>query len=200
MKAVVEIATGRALYLFPDSTPVAITERGMTTPTVRAVDVRADTHTVVENVTEPPVWVGGALAWVDSAWVVLDQARLDERLNSVKSAAHDAIDKAAGDARARYITVAPGQEVTYLAKEREARDFASGGTGPWPILEAEAAALGIAVADLAALVIQTADAWWPKAAAIEAARRAGKESVNAATSVAAVHAAQAAAIAQLAEM
>jgi hypothetical protein len=77
-------------------------------------------------------------------------------LSDYKEAAKDAIDRAAGRARARYITVAPGQEATYQAKAAEADAYVAAGrpsdTTPYPILTAEAQVRGISVSDTADLV------------------------------------------------
>lgn len=122
-------------------------------------------------------------------------------LDRVKQMAKVRIDDAAGRARARYITVAPGQEATYQAKAAEADAYVAAGrpadTTSYPILAAEAQARGITVSQLADLVRATRDQWIQLAAAIEAARIGGKLAVDAATDVSGAQAAAGRVIAQL---
>jgi len=125
------------------------------------------------------------------AAVVLDALRADAKAR---------IDQAAGRARARYITTAPGQEAVYLLKERQAREFAAAGypkASVPPLIQADVdAGAGTAQAAADAIIAQ-ADAWIALAARIEQARRAGKAAVDAATDSAAIDAAVDAAITQL---
>jgi hypothetical protein len=122
-------------------------------------------------------------------------------LADYKAQAQDAIDQAAGRTRAKYITVAPGQEATYQAKAIEADAYVAAGrpadTTPYPILAAEAQARGISVSQIADLVRTTRDQWTQLAAAIEGIRIGGKLAVDAAADHAGVDAARDAAIAQL---
>jgi hypothetical protein len=115
-------------------------------------------------------------------------------LDDIRAVAKAAIDVAAGRARARYITVAPGQEAVYVLKAAEAD--AGGG----PILAAEAKARGITLDEMAALVRDTRDRWIAIAAQIEAIRASGKLAVDAAESHAAVDAARDEALARLREV
>lgn len=126
-------------------------------------------------------------------------------LAEVQAAAHAAIDGEAGAARARYITVAPGQEATYMLKESQARAYKAAGypvaaVADYPMVQAEAAAVYGAAPTAAEIqsacdtVIAQADAWIAKAAQIEQSRISGKRAVSAAVDVAGVAAASAAAI------
>lgn len=94
--------------------------------------------------------------------------------------AHEIIDRFAGDARARYITVAPGQEGTYLEKRRQAQAFADAGyTGTPPAyIAAEAAATGSTATQAAQLILAQAAAWDVKGAEIEGCRRKWKIAVE----------------------
>lgn len=92
------------------------------------------------------------------------------------------IDAEAGAVRLRFITDTPGQALTYRKKEDEARDHQAGGAGPWPMLEAEAAATEQSVAALAAEVFAAANLWVALGAAIEGARMGAKKSVREAES------------------
>lgn len=104
--------------------------------------------------------------------IVLDVAALDAHL-------HALIDRGAGLFRQRFITTVPGQEMTYLRKEAEARAVVAGDEAG-PMLSAEAAATDADVAELAASVVAQADAWLQLGALIEGARIAAKRAVTAA--------------------
>lgn len=106
------------------------------------------------------------------SWVE-DAALIDARL-------HARIDAEVGEFRCKFITNIPGQEMTYLRKESEARDFIAEGAGPWPVLSAQHDATGEPIADIAAAVVAQADAWLVLGAKIEAARMAAKQAVAAA--------------------
>lgn len=95
-------------------------------------------------------------------------------LNELKAAAVERVNREAGEARARYITVAVGQEGTYLEKSREARAYLSDPTPDpvhYPYLSAEAECTGQTVGAVALLVAATADAWTPINARIEGLRQ-----------------------------
>lgn len=149
---------------------------------------------VQQALSAPPVpgcrWVGGS--WVRTL-------SLDEE----KAAAWDAIDKAAGAARVRYITDVPGQQATYMAKAEQARaylaELSAGGTAkPGPFVEAEASATGLSASDAAKEIVTVADAWENVLGpTIERERRAGSLAVSAAVDVAAVRAALLSAVAAL---
>lgn len=93
---------------------------------------------------------------------------------------HGLIDAEAGAFRTRFITDVPGQQQTYAEKEAEARAWSANPDGTYPFLAAEAAARSISVADVAAEIIATADAWRGLGALIEATRIAAKRAVTAA--------------------
>lgn len=124
----------------------------------------------------------------------LDMTRSAERLAALRDAACAEIDAAAEAARARYITLGAGQAMTYQAKGVEAADVLAGGSGAHPLLEAEASATGVSVADLAASVAAMSQAWTLAAAAIEGARLGGKASVRSAANPPAIEAAKVAAL------
>lgn len=92
------------------------------------------------------------------------------------------IDEAAGRARARYITVAPGQDATYTAKYDEAQRFLTLWPAvvisEYPWIEAEAAATGLTEHATAQRIKTQGDLWVVKGKAIEAARVAGKDSIT----------------------
>lgn len=137
----------------------------------------------------------GYMSWVDGAW--------QHDIERTKAAALAAIDAAAGAAagaaRARYITVAPGQEATYILKAQQAAAFKAGGyAGSAPgLVQAEMDATGAASQAAADDILAQEAAWGYKAAQIESARRRGKVAAGNAADAAGVQAAQAAAIAEL---
>lgn len=121
---------------------------------------------------------------------------------------HANIDGAAGSARARYITVAPGQEATYLLKEQQARAYAGIGyllaeVANYPYVQAEAMAINGTTPTAAQYqaaangIIAQADAWLVKGAQIERERIGGKRAVSVATTDAERQAAADAAITAL---
>ncbi|MHB0973969.1 MAG: hypothetical protein ACYC0P_06980 [Thiobacillus sp.] len=129
-------------------------------------------------------------------------------LAEAQTSALAAIDAEAGKSRARYITVTPGQEATYMLKEAQARSYKAAGypaasVADYPMVDAEAKAMsGDAPSaeqtkTAADGIIAQADAWIAKAAQIERARIAGKRAVAAAVDVTGVEAARAAAVAEL---
>lgn len=123
-------------------------------------------------------------------------------LAEVQTAAAAAIDAEAGKARARHITIAPGQEATYLIKAQQAREYRTAGyTGPVPALvQAEMDATGETAQVACDRILAEEVAWIAKAAAIESARRRGKVAVGAAAEATAAEAARNAAIAELAAL
>lgn len=129
-------------------------------------------------------------------------------IDGARTSAQTAIDAEAGAARSRYITVAPGQEATYMLKEAQARAYAAAGypsatVADYPMVEAESQALHGAAPTAAQIksaadsIIAQADAWIAKAAQIERARIAGKRAVGAAVDVTGVETARTAAVAEL---
>lgn len=122
-------------------------------------------------------------------------------LAAVQRDALIAVDDAAGLARARVITVAPGQEAVYLRKREQATAYAAAGyvgAAP-PYIAAEAAATGVSAEALAREVLRLAAQWDDLLSpAIEAARIAGKAAVRAATTPEAAQAALQAALGALA--
>lgn len=129
-------------------------------------------------------------------------------LASTVATALATIDAEAGNARARYITVAPGQEATYMCKEAHARAYKAAGypaaaVADYAMVEAEAKAINGAAPTAAQMqaaadgVIAQADAWIGKAAQIERSRIAGKRGVMVAADVEQVGVARESAIATL---
>lgn len=125
----------------------------------------------------------GRFIVIDDGGVPSLQDRTPPSLAETKATALAIIDVCAGAARARYITVTPGQEATYLMKGQQARDYAAAGyTGPAPLMvAAEQEAVGDASPQVAAQrIIAEESLWAAKAAQIERERRSRKIAVAAA--------------------
>jgi hypothetical protein len=108
-------------------------------------------------------------------------------MNAIRVSYAASVDQDADKIRSMFITNTPGQIATYLAKEAEARAVLAGGSGSTTFLSAEADALGITVAELAAEVVAQADQWRPIGARIEAARRKAKVQLSEAANLTAIH-------------
>lgn len=125
---------------------------------------------------------------------------LDATLTDAISFAQRQIDKAASDARSRFITVGYGQEMTYLVKQQQAQSYVDAGyQGDVPsFLAAESALRGISAQAVADEILAVALPWQnvigPQ---IEAIRLAGKEVVAAQADVQGVDQAMRSAVSQL---
>lgn len=124
------------------------------------------------------------------------QAAIDAQvLGWIQSSAAVAIDNAAAQVRAKYITTAPGQADTYALKLAEANAYtAAAAAGPpdptaYPVLNAQATASGETIAAVAAAVLAIQAAWIAAAGRIEAIRVPAKAAVRAAVTADAASAA-----------
>lgn len=109
-----------------------------------------------------------------------------ESVSAAKEWARKEIDVAAGKARARYLTVAPGQEATYTAKYQQALAFIAADypsdTAAYPWIAAESSATGLTPTQTADRIKATGDAWANMLGpAIEGARIGGKDALEALT-------------------
>jgi hypothetical protein len=98
-------------------------------------------------------------------------------------AAHQDIDRVAGEARLRYITDVPGQQATYLIKAQQARQYLADTAAPVPpYVQAEADAMGVSPVAAAESIAELETLWSDVVGpGIERARRAGKIAVSAAS-------------------
>ena len=90
-----------------------------------------------------------------------------------------AVDVKAGAVRAKYITVAPGQEATYMLKSAQAKAFQQAnyeGTVPG-LVQAEATAEGDTVTAATLRILAEEAAWANLAASIESSRRSAKVAI-----------------------
>ena len=113
-------------------------------------------------------------------------ARAAAALVDRKAGALARIKAQAGATRARYISTIPGQEMIYLAKEREAAAFLAGEPGDYPFLSAEVGETGQTIEQVAQVVLNLATAWRAIGAGIEALRVRANAAVAAAEDVDAV--------------
>ena len=137
------------------------------------------------NVPPPSPWRGRAWRWTGSEFepTLSGAATITALRDAELISMYDSIDAAAGQARARYITVAPGQEATYVYKGIQAGEFkAAGYTGTVPaFVQAEANAVGCSTTDAADLILAQQAAWMTKGAQIEEVRRSWKLAIESST-------------------
>lgn len=129
-------------------------------------------------------WDWHSLAWVQPPSAITDA----RRLGAV------AIDAAAGRARSRYITTAPGQSETYTAKYQEALAFIAAGYPPdltsYPFVAGESQPHTWMTPTQAATRIVAIGGYWREVIgpAIEAARVNGKDALDALDDLTAIEA------------
>lgn len=124
------------------------------------------------------------------AWV-RDAAALADDLAAAKAAAIAQVNAWAGRERARHITIAPGQDMIYLAKEAEAlRYLADPDPAPadYPLICAEVGVTAPDAYQIAQIWAQMAALWRQVAAQIETARLGTIAQIEAAQTEAAVSA------------
>ena len=92
------------------------------------------------------------------------------------------VDAKAGFVRAKFITIAPGQEATYILKAQQARAFALAGfVGPIPgLVAAEMAATGKDAQTVTTQIQAEESQWAQLAGGIENIRRRGKVAITSA--------------------
>jgi hypothetical protein len=89
MIVVREKLTKRAIYLLEDGVDWTLSARGLWSHPVKAMDIKPETHEVVEGVAAPVLWVGGALTY-DDGWSVADQAAFGPVLTQATNAGREA--------------------------------------------------------------------------------------------------------------
>ncbi|MCD2184197.1 hypothetical protein [Rhizobium sp. GN54] len=110
---------------------------------------------------------------------------LRDDLPTLKAELQADIDRSAGEVRLLFITDAPGQDMIYQEKRREAEAFQANPDLPpeqTPHMTAEAAAFGMTRVAKASEILAQASAWTAVSAMIETRRLSAKASVQAATS------------------
>jgi len=113
---------------------------------------------------------------------VLDIIAAFDPLPGCIADAHARIDNAAGEARARYITVAPGQDAVYALKKEQAESYKAEGypvdTTKYLLIQAEANAMASSTTVACDYILATANQWMQLAAAIEQIRQSAKQSAS----------------------
>lgn len=119
------------------------------------------------------------------AQTVLDTITAFDPLPQCIADAHKKIDSAAGDARARYITVAPGQDAVYSLKKEQAEVYKAAGypadTTDYQLIQAEADASGTTTTIACDFILSKAAQWVQLAANIEQIRQSAKRQISAIT-------------------
>jgi hypothetical protein len=96
------------------------------------------------------------------------------------------VDNTAGEVRQKFITSAPGQELTYQEKAEQAADFAAanyptGQIANYPFIQVEVNVTGLSAQSAADGILARRTLWIQKGALIEEARLIGKRDINIAT-------------------
>lgn len=110
-------------------------------------------------------------------------------IEAIKIHCCDHIDKKAGDVRLKYITDVPGQQATYQMKSEECRQIKQLGLSDtddltyFPLVRAEMKVTGLTCTQVVNMILGIEAQWKFLAAAIEEARRMGKQSVMAQTDI-----------------
>lgn len=102
-------------------------------------------------------------------------------LAEIKEEAKRAVDLAAGQARARYITTAPGQEMVYILKTQEATQCVNDSTPSaekYPFVAADSIAFGVDLMTAAQMILAVQQQWFVLGAKIEEIRLTAKETIN----------------------
>lgn len=92
----------------------------------------------------------------------------------------ESVDKLAGETRALFLTVSTGQELTYLMKLNEAKNFPN---APTPWIDSEAVATGKTTQEVVSVVLATSQKWEVVGSQIEAERMKAKMAIKNALSV-----------------
>jgi len=115
-------------------------------------------------------------------------------LSTLQSEAADRIDALSGKTRLKYVTVSPGQEMTYTAKLADAKAYIAAAypvdATPYTWIATEATMTGATPTQVADLIVYTAGLWGAVGATIEGSRQAAKMAVNAATTVTGIRTAE----------
>lgn len=156
--------------------------------------IGAKVYPVVRQFDAPSPWHvrnGQTEALIDGEYVIAATWQAPD-LAAVKASLRAQVDAQAEALRLQYITAGQGQAMVYQRKAQEARAIL-GDANPdptdYPILSASVGIEGNDIAEVAALVRATEDAWAVIAAAIETARLGGKAAIAAAETLAAATAA-----------
>ncbi len=153
-----------------------------------------------ETLPAAPRAAGGKwrMAWTRRPLPAADRSAL---LATLKEEACVRVDETAGQIRSRFGSRGYGQEMTYLAKEAEAREYlracAADQTpqpADYPLIAGEVGVTAATLKAVAEAIIAKATAWRQLGARVENARLAAKQRIRAAASPAGIEAAEAATV------
>lgn len=131
---------------------------------------------------------------VSNGGQLIAKLRAEADLTVIKRAAKEDIDRLAGVVRGEVASHGYGQEMTYLAKEAEARAWLADplqDPTPFKLPCAEIGITGIDMLEVCTKIVAKSDEWRTLAAAIEAVRLGKKNEIDDATTVAEVEAIEA---------
>lgn len=117
------------------------------------------------------------------------KADIERSIDTVRARALHRVDQAASQARQRFVTVLPGQDMIYMQKLVEATAIAADQTplpGSYPLLAAEIGVTGETLPHVAEAVLARAEAWKVAAGQIERTRLTAKHAIEAARDVTAI--------------
>lgn len=130
---------------------------------------------------------------IDWTQMVTAEASATAALDAAKAAARAELATAVGSLRGAYITSLPGQEMIYMAKEAEARDWLAAGEPAdlttYPLLVAEIGLTAPTAFELAQLWLNMGALWREAAARLETLRLGAGTAIEAAETVEQVEAA-----------
>jgi len=122
-------------------------------------------------------------------------------LATLQKQAIDRVDVLAGVTRLKYVTISPGQEMTYTAKLADAKAYIAAGypvnAAPYPWIAIEATSTGTTPAQVADLIVYTAGLWSTVGATIEGKRQEAKKLIAASLTVTDIRTAEQAFIAAM---
>lgn len=117
---------------------------------------------------------------IDAAQAVFAAEDAPPSLEQQRATALALVDSQAGWARGQFITVIPGQEMTYLEKVRQAQAFQQDPQGNYPLLAGEVGITADDQAAVAAVILGRYATWQVIGAAIEQQRLGAKRDIAAA--------------------
>ena len=113
---------------------------------------------------------------------IVDTVIVEPTIEELKAEALLKVDVMAGEKRAQFITIAPGQEITYMQKLEDAKAYIAAGrptdASPYLWVDAEASELNMTPSDIADEIIATSEAWVAKGVLIESRRRMVKKNIE----------------------
>lgn len=108
-------------------------------------------------------------------------------LATLQKEAVDRVDTLAGATRLNYVTITPGQEMTYTTKLADAKAYIAAGypvdATPYVWINTEATATGTTATQVADLIVYTGGLWATVGATIEGKRQEAKKLIIAALTV-----------------